>query len=235
MERATAIPAAAIIVLVLVAGCTGTGIFSEKPTATPSATTVVTTIVPPTTSAPPDPFPSALALGEKFSFGTGKVASTGTVYRYWINDTYQWHNDLDNHYYTERAAAAKKFLFVFVQMNNTGDTRVWYPPSTNIVVYYDGVAYTRDETHFIPDKAYHPDDKPIEIGEIQYFEKLNGDEYVEDFGYSRGTMSDFLYPGTSNSLDGYIIYQVPASLAPEKTYVAIPFNSEDNGVWKLAK
>ena len=37
----------------------------------------------------------------------------------------------------------------------------------------------------------------------------------------------------SNAVDGYIIYEVPQSLTPEKTYVGIPFNTQDQGVWKL--
>ena len=162
------------------------------------------------------------------------MASEGTVYRYWINDTYQWHNDLDNHYYTEKPQPGHKYLFVFVHMTNIGDTRVWYPPSRTITVHFEGNTYTPDTTHFLPDKAEDDKEKPLEIREIQYFQKQNGDEYVEDFGYSHGTTADFLYPGESNSLDGYIIYVVPSSLTPEKTYVAIPFNGQDTGVWKLA-
>ncbi|MDD1685614.1 hypothetical protein [Methanoregula sp.] len=233
------LPAACIIALIAVAGCTGTGIFSglaPTPSATPTtvATTPSTTIPTPEPTTIPVPYPQARALGEKFPFGMGKVASNGTVYRYWINDTYHWHNDVDNRYYTETAAAGYKYLFVFVQMTNSGDTRVWYPPARTILVHYDGTTYTHDYTHYIPDKAEDDDAKPIEILEIQYFGKLSGDEYVEDFGYSHGTTADFLYPGTSNSLDGYIIYQVPGSLRPEKTYVEIGFNGQDTGIWKLA-
>jgi|WetSurMetagenome_2_1015567.scaffolds.fasta_scaffold58533_2 hypothetical protein len=240
MDRMTAIPVAAIICLVLVTGCTGTGILSGNTTTPPDEgtppVTAIATVMPATIATLSDPYPQARGLGENFSFGTGKVASVGTVYRYWINDTYHWHNDMDNHYYTEpdRPQPGYKYLFVFVQMINTGDTRVWYPPSANIVVHYNGVTYTRDENHFIPDKARSEDETPVEIEEIQYFGKRTGEEYVEDFGYSRGTTSYFLYPGTSNSLDGYIVYRVPASLSPEKTVVEIPFNGQDTGFWRLA-
>jgi hypothetical protein len=58
-------------------------------------------------------------------------------------------------------------------------------------------------------------------------------EYVEDFGYSHGTKLAYLYPGRSNAIDGYLVYEVPASLTPEKTYVEIVFNGNTVGVWKL--
>jgi hypothetical protein len=53
------------------------------------------------------------------------------------------------------------------------------------------------------------------------------------FGFSHGTELGYLYPGMSNAVDGYIIYEVPQSLTPEKTYVEIPFNTKDHAVWKL--
>jgi len=239
MRSALPFPALLVILLVMFAGCTGTGAPAGETPVPPATLPAVTAATPAVTAAPlpaatTDPYPRALGLGKLFSFGSGRVASEGTVYRYWINDTYHWHNDLDNRYYPEKPPSGYKYLFVFVHMTNTGDTRVWYPPSRTIAVHYDGSTYTPDTTHFLPDKADDENDKPIEIREIQFFQKLNGDEYVEDFGYSHGTTSFFLYPGESNSLDGYIIYIVPASLTPEKTYVVIPFNGQDTGVWKLA-
>jgi hypothetical protein len=232
----------AVVALATIAGCTGSGVprdISPAGTAgtvpSPAATIpspAVSPVVVQTTAA--DPFPAALALGEMMSFGMGNVASMGTVYRYWINDTYQWHNDLDNNYYTEVPPAGSKYLVIFVYITNNGNTAVWYPQSKNIVVHYDGTTYTRDPAHYLPDITEDREATPIEIQEIQYYRKQNEDEYVEDFGYSHGTNPDRLYPGASNSIDGYIIYVVPASLAPEKTYVEIPFNGQDTGIWKLA-
>lgn len=181
----------------------------------------------------PDPFPGALALREPFPFGTGKVASIATVYRYWINDTYEWHNDMDNRYYVQRPGSGNKYLFVFVHLENTGDTRVWFPPAESVIVHSGTTVYRQDRNHFKPDKATDVDTTPIEIKEIQYYQKLNGDEYVEDFGYSHGTELGYLYPGKSNAVDGYIIYEVSRSLTPDKTYVEIPFNGQDRGIWKL--
>jgi len=195
-------------------------------TPAPSATTVVPT-------QKPDPFPGALRLKERFSFGSEKVASQATVYKYWINDTYQWHNDKDNNFYVQSPGAGNKYLFVFVHLENTGDTRVWFPSAGNVVVYYQGIRYYQDQDHYKPDKLSNLKATPIEVKEIQYSQKLNGAEYVEDFGFSHGTELGYLYPGTSNAVDGYIIYVVPKALTPEETYIVIPFNGQDQGVWKL--
>jgi len=43
----------------------------------------------------------------------------------------------------------------------------------------------------------------------------------------------YLYPKKSNAIDGYLVYEVPASLSPENAYVEIVFNGNEVGVWKL--
>ncbi|MFA5266441.1 MAG: zinc ribbon domain-containing protein [Methanoregula sp.] len=215
------------------------GLVPGPATTTQTVMPVVTTPIPaspaPTSvqTQKPDPFPGALRLKERFSFGSEKVASEATVYKYWINDTYQWHNDKDNNFYVQSPGAGNKYLFVFVHLENTGDTRVWFPSAGNVVVYNNGIRYYQDQNHYKPNKGSNLKATPIEVREIQYSQKLNGDEYAEDFGFSHGTELGFLYPGTSNAVDGYIIYEVPKSLIPEETYVAIPFNGQDQGVWKL--
>jgi hypothetical protein len=243
--------AAGILLLVIAAGAgffllpklsaTGTSQEWLPGSVTTAQTTVPVTagslpLVPYTTSTPtpvPDPFPGALNVKGRFPFGSGKVASEATVYRYWINDSYEWHNDKDNHYYVQSPGAGNKYLFVFVQLVNIGDTRVWFPPAGSVVVNYHGVSYHQDQSHYKPNKGSRVKATPVEVKEIQYFQKLNGDEYVEDFGFSHGTELAYLYPGSSNAVDGYIMYEVPESLNPEDTYVVIPFNGQDQGVWKL--
>jgi hypothetical protein len=197
---------------------------------------IITTIPTPTTAPtpPPDPFPDALTIGTWFNFSSGKTASQGTVYKKWINDTYQWHNDMDNKWYTQKAKAGNKFLFVFVCIVDRGDTRVWYPKASSIVVHFDNQIYSVDQLHYIPDKSGgNLKATAIEVGEVQYYHKLFGAEYTEDYGLSHGTMSDYVYPGESNAIDGYIIYEVPESLTAEKAYVEITFNGQERAVWKL--
>lgn len=57
---------------------------------------------------------------------------------------------------------------------------------------------------------------------------------MEDFGCRDGYERAFLDPGVSNALDGYIVYEVPASLTPDTTYVEIGFNPQEGAIWKLA-
>jgi hypothetical protein len=163
----------------------------------------------------------------------GKIASEGTVYRVWINESYHWHNDMDNKYYLQEPEPGNKYLFVFINVFNKGDMNIWPPTSGEVVVHYNGQVYSPDPTHYLPDKSSNRKATAIEIQEIQYFSKLFGSEYVEDFGYSNGTELSYLYPGKSNAIDGYLIFEVPASLTPEKAYAEIEFNGYQVGVWKL--
>lgn len=199
------------------------------PTASTPATTAPTAVPTPT----PDPYPDALLVKDGFPFGSGKVASEATIYRVWMNETYAWHNDKDNKYYDEKAKPGNKFLFVFLNVYNKGYTRVWPPTSENVKVHYNGQVYSPSSTHYLPDKIEDQKATAIEVKEVQYFSKLFGSEYVEDYGYSHGTQLAYLYPGKSNAIDGYLIYQVPTSLTPDKAYAEVEFNGNDVGVWKL--
>jgi len=110
---------------------------------------------------------------------------------------------------------------------------IWPPSSGEFVVHYNGQDDSPDPTYYLPDKSSNRKATAIEVQEIQYFSKLFGSEYVEDFGYSHGTKLSYLYPGKSNAIDGYLIFEVPASLTPKKAYAEIEFNGYHVGVWKL--
>jgi len=233
------IAAVAVFVVLPKMSSGSSGIFpgpvsTTVPTTTPATVAVTaapTTVIP---APAPDPFPNALLLKDGFPFGEGKIASEGTVYRIWQNETYSWHNDMDNKYYLQKPKPGNKYLFVFINVFNKGDTRVWPPTSGNIVVHYNGQIYSADPTHYLPDKAEDRKATAIEVKEVQYFSKFFGSEYVEDFGYSHGMELAYLYPGKSNAIDGYLVFEVPASLTPEKAYAEIVFNGKDVGVWRLA-
>ena len=244
------IAAAVIILIVLAVGyvvvvprLTGNqgNVFGPLGQATPAPTVTITpsptTALPTATTVPtptPDPFPDAMPLKKLFPFSEGKTASEGTVYRYWINDTYTWHNDKDNKWYLSQPKSGNKYLLVFANIVNRGDTAFPYPKSNSIYVHYDGNMYTVDTSHYLPDKAGNRDATAVEIQEIQYQSDLFNMEYVEDYGYAHGTTSNFVYPGVSNSIDGYLIYEVPASLTPDKTFVEIVFTDKERAVWRLA-
>lgn len=227
------------VVLPKLGGLPGTGssAVTYVTETTVPATATATPSVPATTTVPtptPEPFPDAFSLKEWYNFNEEKYASQATIYRYWINETYKWHNDKDNKWYIQRPKAGSKYLLVFANIVNRGTTAYPYPKSNRIFVHYAGSVYTVDTSHYIPDKADNRKATPVEIGEIQQQSDFFNSEFVEDYGYSHGTISDFVYPGQSNAIDGYIIYEVPASLTPDKTHVEIVFDGEDRAVWKLA-
>lgn len=215
----------------------GSGI-SGSTTPSPSITTAppATTIPTPTPVPTPIPelFPGALSIRTWYNFSSGKTAGQATVYDTWVNGTYLWHNDSDNKWYIQNPQEGNKYLLVFINIVNRGDTRVWYPKSSSIVVHYNNQLYNPDPLHYIPEiSGGNTEATPLEIGEVQYRHNLFNTEYVQDYGLSHGTKSDFVYPGESNAIDGYLIYEVPESLTLDKTYVDIVFNGQDRAVWKV--
>ena len=197
---------------------------------TPTPTPIPTTIVPTPT---PNPFPDAYSIGKLFNFNEGKYVSRATVYRVWMNETYQWHNDMDNHYYTQRPKTGNKYLLVYVNIENLGTDAYPYPKSSTILLHNNGTIYNVDTSHYLPDKAGNLLATPIEILEIEHQSDYFKMERVEDYGYSHGTTQDFIYPGQGNAVDGYLIYEVPALLTPENTYAEIIFDGHNRAVWKL--
>ena len=246
MERHSILTLICIIALVFTGGCSVFGPGSQKdqgaqPT-TPLPTTIATPIPTPmtvvTTSPPtptPGPFPNALTIKEPYSFGSGKSISEATVYRFWINDTYQLFDPKETIYTTKKPGAGKKYLILFLNVVNRGTDRSIPPRTSGMSVWYDGTLYYPDPTHAVPRTQKTTDSAPVilRIGEIEFFHKLYGSEYVEDFGYSHGTELAYLTPGESNAIDGYIIFEVPSSLTPDKAYVQVVLNSENVGIWKL--
>jgi hypothetical protein len=184
--------------------------------------TTLPTIIPTPTI---DPFPYALKVGGKFLFGSEEVRSIATIYRYKLLDNYTYHNDELNINLPQNPPAGKKYLFVFLNIENIGKTRVFNPTLNAITVLSKGEIFAID-----PDR--NPD---LWIVELQTSKKLNNGESVRDFGIKEKNMieSEFVYPGTSNAIDGYLIYVVPKDLNPQETIVSIAFNGYDNGYWVL--
>lgn len=233
-----------IILLVAAAGCAG----SEP---APIATPLPTTALPEPTSAPtPEPttipvtttvtpvmsqYPEALALKAMFPYaGDTPRKSEATVYRFWSNNTYSWYNPAENAYETNVAPSGKKYLFIFVTIVDSGTERIPIPSQNNIYVEYNGEMIPRDPTHPLPTKNTDSSPKVSRVAEIEFYKKLFGNsEYVEDFGYSHGMKLDFVNPGESNAVDGYIIFEVPEELTPEKAYVRIMSPGISTAIWKL--
>jgi hypothetical protein len=245
-----------IIFLVAAAGCveptTPSGTTTSVPTAettapAPAQPPAVTTAPPPgqvpvgNASAPAPvatitPVSSLVTLNlkENYLFGNGTMwKSEATVYRIWMNDSYRWFSPDDNQYYTKIAPYGKKYLFIFIWMVCQGTDRAPLPQQNNIYVLYDNAIISHDPTHPLPTKNPDSSPKVVRIGEIEFSKKRLDSEYIEDFGYSHGLRLGYINPGVSNAVDGYIIYEVPLSLTPEKAYVSIVLPEGDTANWKL--
>jgi hypothetical protein len=240
MKFLDAFLALGLIVLVAVAGCTGPS--APAPATTPpSATTVVITTLPPTTivttvvpTPTPEPFPGALPLHAFALFGNGTKWTTDiTVYKVWINDTYQWWSPDDNRYYTQVAPTGKKYLIAFVDMVNRGTDRAPLPPQANLGIIYASATISPDPGHILPNQKADSPPSIIRIGEIEFVKKMYASEYVEDFGYSHGQKLGYITPGESNAVDGYIVYEVPATLTPQTSYLRIVLPGQDPAIWIL--
>jgi hypothetical protein len=235
----------AVIALLLAAGCTGaqpaqTGTASANPTTPEVTMSPALTEVPVTTTSTPSPtpasmFPGALALKEKFVIGGDEKKGEATVYRYWLNDTYHWHNSIDLRDYSQTSPEGSRYLIIFVNIVNTGNSQIQMPSTNAIHLWYAGNEYAFDPDHY-KDGTVRTENNmlPPAIDEIEFSHQVYSAELVSDYGYSHGKKLGAVYPGESNALDGYLIYVVPASLTPDQTYVQITFNSQDTAVWKLA-
>jgi len=235
-----------IIAMILISGCSSGPAKSPNeqtpqpaslPTTIAAPVTTPTTVLTPTLpTQTPEPYPTALKLKQVFNFSSGKTASEGTVYRFWINDTYQLFDPRETRYVTKYPSPGNKYLVIFINIVDKGTARLVPPKASNIAVRYNDVVYYMDPTHALPKTLKNIDGPPeiIRIGEIEFFHNLKGDKYVEDFGYRDGYEQAFLDPGVSNAVDGYIIYEVPASLTPDTTYVEIGFNPQEGAIWRLA-
>jgi hypothetical protein len=214
---------------------------SPSPVQTLKAATTVPTLIQTATGAPaatevaPDPFPDALAVGQKFTYGQGtQWTSEATLYRVWINDTYRWFSPEYNTYQAKTAPSGKKYCILFLDFVNTGTARAPIPAQNGVVILYDNAMISPDPSYPLP--SQNPDSTPriSRIGEIEFVRKLANAEYIEDFGYAHGQKLGYLSPGKSNAVDGYILYEVPGEMAPDKAYVRIALPGTDTAIWKRA-
>jgi hypothetical protein len=241
MKIAPILTIAMVILFVVAMGCvkstspptapTTMPVTPSPPLTTPLVTVQVTIVEPPQ----PAPTLNALPLRGISVYGNQTSwATEATVYRVWINDTYQVFDPRETRYVTQAAPEGTKYLVLFVSMVNTGIARAPIVSSDLIYILYDNAVYSRDPAHSLPTKMEDTPANIIRIGEIEFSHKLHGNsEYTEDFGYSHGQKLGFIDPGMSNAVDGYIVYKVPVSLTPDQAYARIMFPGFNESIWKL--
>jgi len=218
----------AVVMVVIFSGCTGNTAASPAPT-TPEQSTIAPTLQP---TSVPDPYPNALALNVPVSFSSGKKTGEMTVTRYTFRPTYTWVDPSWNSprqqaeagqplgtqtgYNTQRPHEGNTYLFVYLTVTGTGSEAVLAPSPKQIVVASEGKTY-----------GYFPltSAQTTVDGEL-------GHEY--DFLIGAGGTGGYVQPGASNTVKGFLIYEVPASISPDKVYVIAAADPQVQGVWKLA-
>lgn len=214
-----------VAVLVTLAGCTGT----TPQTTTPAPVVVTTTATP---VPEPTPYPGALALNQETPFGIAGYNGTATVYKAELRSTYQWASPSFNSphaqeeagdtlyttqkgYNTEKPKEGNTFLFVYVRLANTGTQRMVAPSPNQFIVDYNGRTY--------PYRSVVGSDVTVSTVRVTQYDYLIG----------KGGVAGFIMPGSSNAADGFLIYEVPASIDLTKAAMIIGLDSGHQSAWKL--
>ncbi len=218
-----------VLLFVLISGCTSTT--PPVQSQTPVPTTAVTLTPTPTPTS--EPFPNALALNEYATFGSGNEQGKATVYQFDIKSDYNWTSPtwnspglqaatpqplgLQRGYNTEKPQAGNIFLFIYLRVLNTGTNAVYAPSAEQFVVSSNGKVYNYS--------SVRSSDVTID--------QVTGTQY--DYQIGRGGEVGYIQPGESNRAEGYLIYEIPAALTPQDTYVLVNLDYQNQAVWSLAE
>ncbi|MFA4848826.1 MAG: hypothetical protein WC626_03785 [Methanoregula sp.] len=210
-------------------GCTSSSPAVQTPTAVPTAVPTTAAVkLAPTQAA--NPFPNALALNEYATFGDEKQNGKATVYMYGVKPTYSWTDpswnspremldasqplELQRGYNLEKPQEGHTFLFIYIRVKNTGQNTIFAPSAKQFVVYTNGQTYSYSSVH----------------GSDVIIDTVSDSQYR----YQRGQRDPVEYIQPYDSpLEGYLIYDIPASFSPDTTYVVSNLDYKNSAVWKL--
>jgi len=221
---------ALICALILCAGCTGSQRAPVQATAATPVPTVIATIATPVPT--PTPYPGTLALNQLATFGKGDRTGTATVYGVRILSNYTWSDPSFNSahdqlkagdtlystqygYKTEEPAPGNVFVFVYVRVTDTGTKGLVAPSGNQFLLNYHGKDYTFS---------------PIEGSRITIGDK-RGAQY--NYEYITGGNVGYILPGTSNANEGFLAYDVPASIDLSKAAIVGTLDVDHQAAWAL--
>jgi hypothetical protein len=219
-----------LFLVLLSSGCASTSPAVQTPTAVPTAVPTTAAVkLAPTQVA--NPFPNALALNEYAAYGDEKQNGKATVYKYSVKPTYRWTDpswnspremldasqplELQRGYNLEKPQQDRHtFLFVNIRVINTGQKTIFAPSAKQFVVYTNGQTYSYSSVH----------------GSNVIIDNVLDSQYR----FQRGQRDpiEYIQPGDS-PLEGYLIYDIPASFSPDTTYVVANLDYKNSAVWKL--
>jgi hypothetical protein len=217
-----------LLVILFCSGCMNTS--PQVPSQTTIPSTALTTV--PVVPAPEvTAYPGALSLGQYATFGTEGRQAKATIYKDEIRPNYNWTapsfnsigsqsaasgpDEVQHGYTTELPRAGDTFLFIYVRMVNTGTAAIYAPSPSQFVVSTNGTVYNYT---------------PVFSSDV-VIDTVSGTQY--DYQIGRGGVVGYLQPGESNMADGYLIYEVPASIPLQDTYVLVNLDYQTRAVWRL--
>jgi hypothetical protein len=220
-----------LLIVLLCSGCMNTSPQAPSQTTLPSP--IITT--PSTATIVPAPavtaYPGALALGQYATFGSEGRQAKATVYKYEMRQNYNWTaptfsspgsqsaasrpNEVQRGYTTQKPKSGNTFLFIYVSLVNTGTSAIYAPSASQFVVSSNGTIYTYTSVQ----------------GSDVVIDTVPGTQY--DYQIGRGGLVGYIQPGESNKADGYLIYDVPASISLKEAYVLVNLDYQNRAVWRL--
>ncbi len=218
------------LVLIFCAGCTSPSQPSPSVTATPVVTPSPTIATPVPTATL---YSGALALNQPVTFGKADQTGTLTVYGARILPNYSWTDPTFNSAAEQRKAGdtlystqhgfntqnpreGNVFLFVYARLTNTGTQSLGALSTGQFVVNYDGKDY-----------AYNP----ISGSRLTFANGL-GSPY--NYDSQNGGVIGFVAPGSANAAEGFLIYEVPASIDLRKAAAVVKLDAGNQAAWSLA-
>lgn len=201
-----------LIIAILLSGCAEHA--APQATETPAATPTLpptTTLVAETPSAPPEPFPGALSLGTPYRYGREDIAMEVTVSKVKLMPEYEWWSPKWGGYWNTSPKKGNQFLFVFVRLVDRGTIRARMPSQSMFVLHGDGNSYVETSDR----------DNSLRIKGID----------VKQFDFYFDTTDGWIEP--TERVEGFLLYEVPASITPEHAYLEVTFSSKAAAVWKL--
>lgn len=168
---------------------------------------------------------------------------TTIVYDYRLFEKMHWFNPSDYKYYEavplrENSQFCIIFVHVFMDDIIGDDTRMWAFNRS-----FFGVSDSENNVYYHEDYPYQ-----LRFAELENIPNFNNDGYVQAFKQKRsysdsedgrktaGEISDEIYylrGGRSNAIDGYLIFEVPKGVSPEKLTVLGNFYSFGFSQWRL--
>jgi hypothetical protein len=171
-------------------------------------------------------------MNQLATFGKTDRTGTATVYKINLVPDYDYSDPTFNSpheqpqagdplstqygYNTQKPAAGNAYLFVYISVVNTGVKALLAPSPEQFVVNYDGNYYSYSSIV----------NSKVTLANIP----------VPQYDYTIGTggVAGFINPGDSNTANGYLIYEVPASIDLTRASLVAQLDSENRDAWALA-